>query len=45
MEASKKLGLDFRLVSAVCRGKRQHTGGFNFKYYESIDYTKKKNLC
>ena len=34
MEASKKLGLDFRLVSAVCRGKRQHTGGFNFKYYE-----------
>ena len=34
MQAGKELGLDFRLISAVCRGKRHTTGGLHFMYWK-----------
>ena len=37
-EASRILNLDFRLVSAVCNGKRHTTGGYTFKFYEDNCY-------
>jgi len=31
-EAAKSLGLERKLISAVCLGKRNHTGGYTFKF-------------
>lgn len=31
-EAGRQLGLNFRLISSVCNGKRQSTGGYAFVY-------------
>ena len=31
-DASRKTGVDFRLISAVCLGKRKTTGGYHWAY-------------
>ena len=31
-EAGRQMGLNFRLISAVCNGKRNTTGGYHFIY-------------
>ncbi len=33
-EAERQIGIDHSNISACCRGKRNHTGGYKFKYKE-----------
>lgn len=36
-EANRKTGIQFKNISAVCRGKRKSAGGFQWKYKEESD--------
>ncbi|AHZ10467.1 I-BasI [Bacillus phage Hoody T] len=36
-EAAKALGVQGAKISTVCHGKRQHTGGYHFKFNSSVD--------
>lgn len=36
-DAAKQLNIDFRHMSCVLKGKRKHTCGYSFKYYEEQD--------
>lgn len=37
MEASRELGIDNRKISECCRGKRQRTGGYHWRFAEVTD--------
>jgi group I intron endonuclease len=39
IEAGKELGLFPNMISAICLGKRQHTKGYSFEFYEDgVEY-------
>ena len=37
LEAERETGIQFKNISAVCRGKRKTAGGFQWKYVENHD--------